>query len=64
MASSRKERRKGFAEEAVREIINGLLQRKKIKEITANCLTSNSSSINLLNKLISLRYPLKNEMIY
>jgi hypothetical protein len=27
-------------------------------------LTSNSSSINLLNKLISLRYPLKNEMIY
>jgi ribosomal-protein-alanine N-acetyltransferase len=60
----KEERRKGFAEEAVREIIKWAFSNEKIKEITANCLTSNSSSINLLNKLNFTKISVENEMIY
>ena len=60
----KEERRKGFAEEAVREIVKWAFSNEKIKEITANCLTSNSSSINLLNKFNFTRISVENEMIY
>lgn len=58
------ERRKGFAEEAVREIIKWAFLHEKIKEITANCLATNSSSINLLNKFNFTKICVENEMIY
>nr|WP_309758608.1 GNAT family N-acetyltransferase [Flavobacterium sp.] len=60
----KEERRKGFAEEAVREIIKWALSNEKIKEITANCLSSNSSSINLLKKFNFTKISVENEMIY
>ncbi|MFV8331817.1 GNAT family N-acetyltransferase [Flavobacterium sp. GSP14] len=60
----KEERRKGFAKEAVREIIKWAFSNENIKEITANCLTSNSSSINLLNKLNFTKISVENEMIY
>ncbi len=60
----KEERRKGFAEEAVREIIKWAFSNEKIKEITANCLTENSSSINLLHKFNFTKISVENEMIY
>ena len=47
----KEERRKGYAAEAVKEIINWALSNETLKEITANCLTENINSINLLKKL-------------
>lgn len=44
------ERRKGYAEEAVKEIINWAFSTSLVKEITANCLADNTGSINLLTK--------------
>ena len=46
----KEERRKGYAAEAVNEIIKWAFSNEIIKEITANCLAENISSINLLNK--------------
>jgi len=46
----KEERRKGFAEEAVQEMITWVFSREQVHEITAQCLIENSASINLLRK--------------
>lgn len=58
------ERRKGYAAEAVSEIIKWAFSNKIVKEITANCLTENISSINLLNKFKFRQVETENNMIY
>ena len=60
----KEERRKGYAEEAVKEIINWAFSNEIIKEITANCLTENTSSINLLSKFNFSQLKTENGMIY
>ena len=60
----KEERRKGYAEEAVTEIIKWAFSNEIIKEITANCLTENTSSINLLNKFNFRQVKIENDMIY
>ncbi|MDN3672400.1 GNAT family N-acetyltransferase [Flavobacterium branchiarum] len=60
----KEERRKGFAEEAVKEIINWAFSNEIIKEITASCLTENTSSINLLTKFNFSQLKTENGMIY
>ena len=60
----KEERRKGYAVEAVREIIKWAFSNKIVKEITANCLTENRSSINLLNKFNFRQVKTENDMIY
>lgn len=60
----KEERRKGYAEEAVSEIIKWALSNEIIKEITANCLTQNISSINLLNKINFRQIRIESDMIY
>ncbi len=60
----KEERRKGYAEEAVTEIIKWAFSNKIVKEITANCLTENISSINLLNKFKFRQLKTENDMIY
>ncbi|HOZ77851.1 MAG TPA: GNAT family N-acetyltransferase [Ferruginibacter sp.] len=47
----KEERRKGYAEEAVTELLQWVHSREIVKEITARCLIDNISSINLLKKL-------------
>ncbi len=58
------ERRKGYAEEAARELVNWALTFDFIMEITANCLSDNSSSINLLRKLAFNEVAINENMIY
>ena len=58
------ERRKGYAEEASRELINWVLNLDYIKEITANCSTENFQSIHLLNKLAFHQLKVNESMIY
>ena len=58
------ERRKGYAEEASRELINWVLKLDYIKEITANCSTENFQSIHLLNKLAFHQLKVNESMIY
>ena len=58
------ERRKGYAEEASRELINWVLKLDYIKEITANCSTENFQSIHLLNKLAFQQLKVNESMIY
>lgn len=60
----KEERRKGYAVEAVSKIIEWAFTNKIIKEITANCLTENMSSINLLNKINFKQVKTENDMIY
>jgi ribosomal-protein-alanine N-acetyltransferase len=60
----KEERRKGYAVEAVSEIIKWAFSNKIVKEITANCLTENMSSINLLNKFNFGQVKTENDMIY
>ncbi len=60
----KEERRNGYAEEAVNEIIKWAFSNKIIKEITANCLIENISSINLLNKFNFKQVKIENDMIY
>lgn len=60
----KEERRKGYAEEAVKEIINWALANEDVKEITAKCLTVNTSSIILLTKFNFKEIRTKNEMTY
>ena len=60
----KEERRKGYAEEAVSEIIKWAFSNKIVKEITANCLTENVSSINLLNKFNFIKLKTEDDMIY
>jgi ribosomal-protein-alanine N-acetyltransferase len=59
----KEEKTKRFCRRSARNNKMGFLNEKK-KEITANCLTSNSSSINLLNKLNFTKISVENEMIY
>jgi [ribosomal protein S5]-alanine N-acetyltransferase len=47
----KEERRKGYAEEAVTELLQWVQSMKIVKEITARCLIENVSSVNLLRKL-------------
>ena len=58
------ERRKGYAEEAVKEIIKWAFTNELVREITANCLTENISSINLLTKFNFIQFRTENGMIY
>ncbi|MFK7058712.1 GNAT family N-acetyltransferase [Flavobacterium oreochromis] len=60
----KEERRKGYAAEAVSEIIKWAFSNKIVKEITANCLAENISSINLLNKFKFRQVKTENDMIY
>lgn len=60
----KEERRKGYAEEAVKELINWAFSNEFLKEITAKCLKENVSSINLLTKFNFLRTKTDHEMIY
>lgn len=47
----KEERRKGYAEEAVTELLKWVRSKKIVKEITARCLIDNVGSINLLKNL-------------
>jgi ribosomal-protein-alanine N-acetyltransferase len=60
----KEERRKGYAEEAVKEIIQWAFSNEMVKEITANCLKENTSSINLLTKFNFIELRTENGMIY
>lgn len=60
----KEERRKGYAVEAVSEIIQWAFTTTIVKEITANCLTDNIDSIHLLNKFNFSQDRIENEMIY
>ncbi|KFC19564.1 GNAT family N-acetyltransferase [Chryseobacterium sp. FH1] len=60
----KEERRKGYAEEAVNKIIKWAFTNEIIKEITANCLTENVSSINLLNKFNFRQIKTEDDLIY
>lgn len=60
----KEERRKGYAEEAVKEIIKWAFSNEIVKEITANCLTKNSNSINLLTKFNFIELRTENGMKY
>ncbi|MCT2407476.1 GNAT family N-acetyltransferase [Chryseobacterium antibioticum] len=48
---SKEERRKGYAEEAVTELIRWAFSTGMVSEITARCLLENANSINFLKKL-------------
>jgi [ribosomal protein S5]-alanine N-acetyltransferase len=60
----KEERRKGYAVEAVSEIIKWAFSTKIVKEITANCSTENIDSINLLHKFNFIQDRTENGMIY
>lgn len=60
----KEERRKGYAEEAVNEMIKWAFSNEIIKEITANCLVENIGSINLLTKLNFRQVKTEDDMIY
>ena len=47
----KEERRKGYAEEAVTELLKWVHSQEIVMEITAGCFIENISSINLLRKL-------------
>ncbi|HUC80547.1 MAG TPA: GNAT family N-acetyltransferase [Flavisolibacter sp.] len=59
----KEERGKGYAVEAVREIIQWAFSTKIVKQITASCSTGNKPSINLLNKFNFIQDRIENEMI-
>ena len=60
----KEERRKGYAEEAVTELIKWALSNKMVKEITARCYVDNLGSINLLKKLNFIEIKTDGEMVY
>jgi ribosomal-protein-alanine N-acetyltransferase len=60
----KEERRKGYAEEAVTEMIKWAFSNEIVKEITANCLTENVNSISLLTKFNFIKLRTENGMIY
>jgi len=60
----KEERRKGYAVEAVSEIIKWAFSNEIVKEITANCLIENTNSINLLHKFNFAHIRTENDMIY
>lgn len=59
----KEERRNGYAEEAVTELINWAFSQEIVKEITAKCAFDNLNSINLLNKLNFTKEKQENGMI-
>jgi ribosomal-protein-alanine N-acetyltransferase len=60
----KEERRKGYAEEAVNEIIKWAFSNEIVRKITANCLAENINSINLLTKFNFIELSTENGMIY
>lgn len=60
----KEERRKGYAAEAVSEIIKWAFSNKIVKAITANCLAENTNSIQLLNKFNFTQVKTEDDMIY
>ena len=60
----KEERRKGYAEEAVKMIVKWAFSNIIVKAITANCLNDNQDSINLLTKLNFVELRLENGMKY
>ena len=58
------ERGKGYAEEAVQEIIKWACLNKNIREITANCLTENINSMKLLLKFNFVQKCIKGNITY
>ncbi|MEQ1553364.1 MAG: GNAT family N-acetyltransferase [Ferruginibacter sp.] len=60
----KKQRRQGYATEAISEIISWALTNKAVKEITASCLIQNTSSINILTKFNFVEIETKNTMKY
>ena len=60
----KEERQKGYAGEAVKEIIKWAFSNEIVREITANCLRENINSINLLSKFNFRKLRTENEMIY
>jgi ribosomal-protein-alanine N-acetyltransferase len=60
----KEERRNGYAEEAVKALIKWAFSNEIVKAITANCLTTNTISINLLKKLNFIEKKRDDEMIY
>jgi ribosomal-protein-alanine N-acetyltransferase len=61
---SKEERRKGYAEEAVTELIRWAFSTEIVSEITARCLLENINSINFLKKLNFTEMKRDTEMIY
>jgi [ribosomal protein S5]-alanine N-acetyltransferase len=60
----KEERRKGYAEEAVLELIKWAFLKEIVKEITARCLIDNTSSNNLLQKLNFIETKKDDKMVY
>lgn len=60
----KEERRNGYAEEAIKEIIKWAFSNEIVREITANCLTENINSINLLTKFNFIELRTENGMKY
>lgn len=60
----KEERRKGYAKEAVKALINWAFSQEILAEITAKCLIQNDNSINLLKKLNFIETEKDNEIIY
>ncbi len=60
----KEERRNGYAEEAASALINWAFSTEMVKEITANCLHDNISSIHLLQKLNFIKIKEDGEMVY
>ena len=58
------ERRKGYAAEAVKEIIRWAFLNKNVREITANCLTENTNSMKLLSKFNFVQKGVEGNTIY
>lgn len=61
---AQEERRKGYAEEAVTELIRWAFSTSIVSEITARCLPENANSINFLKKLSFTETKRDDEMIY
>lgn len=60
----KEERRKGYAEEAVTELMKWAFSTEIVEEITARCALENLSSINLLRKLHFIETKQDQEMIH
>ena len=61
---TKEERRKGYAREAVTELIKWAFSKEIVQEITAGCLIDNLSSINLLQKLNFKETTRDKDMVY
>lgn len=61
---TKEERRKGYAEEAVTELMRWAFSTRMINEVTAKCLSENTNSIHFLKKLNFTEIKQENGMIY